>query len=905
MPDEAPVPPAKKRSLPKFFKFLFAVLLVCILLLLTAELVFFFIRLSPNSVIPDRFSAYIHVSNPGALGSKILDHQSLPELMVNPALASFTPALSRLRTSGLLKKFPVRLALRGSLAAVLAGPSRSLLVSWDSALLAPLLPLAARFIKIPNLDYVREGSPHFEYRSGETVFYIGLRRNLLIMSDSETVLFQALASGGASYAPKKPLTLNRQDISLLVAPKTITSILEESNPLLTRVFARLQFPDTLELGVNIEPKQLDINVVSPVDTDNPVFDALLSKNSVPPSIMNVLPGATQYYTGLTGVRLEEIFQLAVEFQGPEFKNAFSAANRAARTLLGLTVEDLLYSWTAEELAVFGMEDRPAPVFAIKIGDESKRKAVFDRVFRSIFLSADSRMVLDGNRIPQITLPPPVDALLRIIQIDIPEPYYLVHENWLLISESPENILAAITAVRQNRLLANTPDWRKLSRTGENALSAYEADPSSLNAALSLYYSLNRSLPFFLRGGSAAASVLRMYRQGLFSVSVKDRVLTLTLSVEPGVNKGLELVTGYPVNLGRRAGNQVYEIMNRGQTESRLLLSRGNTALAFNPADHRLYELAGEDPVWVVPADGLRPQTMKDSAAWVVSSRGLVTLVNGNMEAAAGFPVITGLRLVSAPAAKDGKVYLPAEEPGGTGALYTVDSFSRTLKLPGEFEALLSSPSFFRESPEQQDPGRGAVPLMALYPKSFLGEIYLCDTGGNPRPGWPVQVPGIAYGSPLLFRSGGPAYTAFITMAGELFAYAEDGSVLPAFPQKLRGVFYLQPIWDGTYLWTVSEEGALYRIGLDGKISEQQAPDFSVKEEGYIGSADIDGDKVPEIFITGEKNALYGYAQNMVSLEGFPLPVWGKPVFADLDGDGNIDCAGAGMDGKLYRWRFIK
>ncbi|MDR2073308.1 MAG: VCBS repeat-containing protein [Spirochaetaceae bacterium] len=883
------------------------VFFICILLPVAAELVFFLIRLSPNSVIPDRFSAYVYISNPVALGSKILDHESLPELMVNPALASFTPALSHLRTSGILKKFWIRLALRGSLVAALAGPGQPLLASWDSAFLAPLLPLlplAVRFMDIPNLDYIEEGPPHFEYRSEETVFYIGIRRNLLIISNNETLFLQALSSDGASYASKKPLTMKRQDISLLAVPETVISILAENNPLLTRVFARLQFPDTLEVGINIEPKQLDINVVSPVDTDNPAFDALLAKNSIPPSIMNILPGTTQYCTGLTGIKLQEIFQLAVEFQGLEFQNTFSTASRTAKTLLGLTVEDMLYSWTAEELAVFGLEDRPAPVFAIKIGDESKRKAVFDRIFRSIFLSEDSRMVLDGNRIPQITLPPPVNALLRIIQIDIPEPYYLVHENWLLISESPENILATITAIRQNQLLAKTPDWRKLSRTGENALSAYEADPSSGNASLSLYYSLNRSLPFFLRGGSAAASVLRMYRQGLFRVSVKDKILTLTLSVEPGVNKGLELVTGYPINLGRKAGNLVYEIMNHGKTESRLLLSRGNTALAFNPADHTIYELPGEDPVWVIPAEGLRPRTMKDGAAWVVSSRGLVTLVNGNMEAVAGFPVITGLRLVSAPAAKDGRVYLPAEESGGTGVLYTVDSFSRVLKLPGEFEALLSSPSFLQESSEQKRKPE-AAPLMALYPKSFLGEIYLCDTAGKPRPGWPIQVPGIAYGSPLLFRAEDPVYTAFITMAGELFVYTEDGSVLPAFPLELKGVFYLQPAWDGSYLWVVSEEGSLYRIGLDGKASEQRAPDFSVKEEGYIGSADIDGDKVPEIFITGEKNALYGYAQNMVSIEGFPLPVWGRPVFADLDGDGNIDCAGAGMDNKLYRWRFTK
>ncbi|MDR2211544.1 MAG: VCBS repeat-containing protein [Spirochaetaceae bacterium] len=901
-------PPGSPKGgiLLRLLKMIFAVLLICALITLGAELVFLLTRLSPDSVIPDRFSAYVHISSPLELGSKVLDHESLPELMVNPALASLTPALSRLRTSGMLKNPWIRLALRGSLSAALTGASEPLLAAWDSAFLAPvlpLLPLAARFIEIPNLSYLPEGVPHFEYRSGETVFYLGIRRNLLMVSNSEDLLFKALSPEGASYASRKPVTMKKQDVSLLAASKTVISMLGEGNPLLTGVFAQLQFPDILELGLNIEPKQLDIHLVSPVDTDNPAFDKLLSKNSIPPSIMNILPNTTQYCTGLAGISLKDILETAAEVQGPEFRNTLSTAGRAAKTLLGLTLDDLLYSWTGEELAVFGLEDRPAPVFAVKIGDESKQRAVFDRAFRSILLSENSRMVLDGNRIPQIALPPFVYALLRIIQVHIPEPYYLIHEDWLLVSESPENILAAVTAARQNQLLAASPDWRKLSRTGENSTVPSGADPSPGSASLSLYYSLNRSLPFFLRGGSAAASILRMYHQGLFRVSVKDRILTLTLSVEPGSNKGLEPVTGYPIDLGRRAGNQVYAVMNGGKNETRLLLSRENTALALNPADHKLYELAGEDPVWVIPAEGLRPRTMKDSAAWVVSSRGLVTLVNGNMEAAAGFPVMTGLRIVSPPAARDGRVYLSAEESGGMGTLYTVDSFSRVVKLGVEFESLLASPSFLPAA--GQDRPKTGDTLMALYPRGILGEIYLCDAGGSPRPGWPVQVPGIAYGSPLLFRSAGPVYAAFITMAGELFVYGEDGSTLPAFPLELGKVSYLQPLWDGTYLWTVSEEGYLYRIGLDGRVSEQRVPDLAVKEEGCIVSADVDGDGTPEVFITGEGNALYGYSQNMVSIEGFPLPVWGRPVFEDLDGDGNMDCAGAGMDNKLYRWRFKK
>jgi hypothetical protein len=407
----------------------------------------------------------------------------------------------------------------------------------------------------------------------------------------------------------------------------------------------------------------------------------------------------------------------------------------------------------------------------------------------------------------------------------------------------------------------------------------------------------------------------MYRQGLMRVRIKDKVLTLTLSAEPGSVKGLESVPGYPIGLGGKAGNAVYAVLNKSGSESRLLVSRGADALSVNPADHRIYELTGEDPVWVLPAAGLEPKTMKESAAWVVSSRGLVTLVNGNMEASPPFPVVTGLKLSCAPAAWNGKIYLPVEEAGGGGVLYTVDSSARIVKLETEFESpILSPPSF----------GEGS--FMALYPKSFLGEIYLCTAEGVLRPSWPLSVSGIAYGSPLLFKnsslsgsqdsggsrgqnSGGsrgrPSETliAFITMAGELSVYTEQGSVLAGFPLELPGVFYLQPVWDGEYLWAVSENGSLFRVGLDGRMTEQQAPDLSVREDGCIVGADVDRDGIPEIFISGEGNAIYGYSRNLISIEGFPLTAWGRPAFVDLDADGSMDCAAAGMDNKLYRWRF--
>jgi hypothetical protein len=171
------------------------------------------------------------------------------------------------------------------------------------------------------------------------------------------------------------------------------------------------------------------------------------------------------------------------------------------------------------------------------------------------------------------------------------------------------------------------------------------------------------------------------------------------------------------------------------------------------------------------------------------------------------------------------------------------------------------------------------------------------------PGWPVYVSGIAFGSPLPFAYQKKLHAAFISQAGELYIYDEQGIPLEGFPAELEGVFYLQPVFDGTFLWIIAQDGTLYQVSPAGDRLSHKIPGLEVKENGYITAVDVDGNGEPEIFISGEGNALYGYNRNFQSLEGFPLPIWGRPAFADLSGSGKMEIVGAGMDNKIYRWQF--
>jgi hypothetical protein len=370
-------------------------------------------------------------------------------------------------------------------------------------------------------------------------------------------------------------------------------------------------------------------------------------------------------------------------------------------------------------------------------------------------------------------------------------------------------------------------------------------------------------------------------------------------VIPGSGRGLVPTAGYPLDLGGKTGGAVYSVSGTRRGESRILLTRENSAIAVNPADKTIYELKNNHPVYVVPAEGLSPGTMDDAAAWVAGN-GQVTLVNGGMEPVNGFPRSTGSRLSAAPAAHGGNLFLSDDD----GYIFVVHPDGVVSQWDIVFDAALRSPPSFLDVPNKT--------YAAFYPKSIVAnEIWLSDTDGNPYPGWPVSVSGIAFGSPLLFSPGEPAgprddrqvLAAFITMAGELTVFDENARILPNFPLTLPGVFYLQPVYDGSFLWVIASDGVLYQISAEGTVLRQRIPNLTVKEEGYITTADVDGDKIPEIFFTGEGNALHGYSRNFISLDGFPLPVWGRPVFADLNGDGKIECFGVGLDNKLYQWQF--
>jgi len=878
----------KGKTVGNIMKRILVILLCVIIVIVIAWVAFSLIgRIKPASVIPDSAIVRVSVSHPVRLLDNLLAHESLDE----------APLLVMLRENTLLKNRLLRFAARGTLEAALL-PNDGLgtpMAVWDMGLCAPLLrilPAVSAFITIPKLYYVQAGkNSRFEYRADNMTLYIGPYRNLLFITGNSAV-YESRSSissspSGESYSIIKP---SSYDAAILLSGEFIGSMLAEQNPSIAAILDSIEFDSKVEAGIAIYPKKIEVRLAAPVSSDQPSLSRLLGQRSQVPVMAERIPAGAQYATILSAGTLQELYQAALVFS-PELDDMLKTADSSSRLILGLTLSDLLFSWSGKEFAVFGMEGRPHPVYAIQIADERKRQQVFDKAFKSIALNEDTRLNLDGRRIPRIEVPDFLQNLLRKWDLFLPSPYYVVHKDFLLVSESAEALLAALRAMQRNDVLPKTAVWRNIAG-GKNTASAF-----------SLYYSLDLSMPFFLRQNTALSGFLSLYRQGLTRMSFNKGIVDISLSLIPGSGSGVTLVNGYPLDIGGRPSNRIY---GAGSGEnSRIFFTSGGSSIAVNIADNSIQELSGQGTHWIIPAEGTDGKN--DANIWIVGDRGRITLADLSFEPAQGFPLLAGLRLSSPPAAYEGKLYLCDED----GIVHVIDETGAQSEWENSFTAAVRSPPSFLTVTSK----KSSSVYAAVYPKSFFGEIWLLDADGKALPNWsaPIAVAseddddgggfGIGFGSPLLFTHNNRVLVAFVNQAGQLLVYDEKAAMVQPFPINLKGVFYIQPVFDGEFFWLASSDGNFFRVSLDGEVLYQQIAGFSVKEEGYITIFDSDGDKVPEVYITGEGNALHAYTRNFRSLEGFPLPVWGKPYFIPSQGNRKAEIFGMGMDRRLYRWQF--
>ncbi len=877
-----------KKKLPvgvRIILFPFKLILFLLLVLLVWFIFCYFDRVKSVDTLPPDYAVYLRTDSVWGTAEPLLDLDATLIAMTSPEMQQYRDTYLMVKSSKLRKNFFVKKALQRRLDAAIYGiegeDKTAAIAVLDAGFLSGAVRVAPYIIpRIKSLSDTIEitSNTHGTYYKLQDTGCFIIKKNLIVFSTSETLLEEAMTFTNSSLYTKEELNAinsrlknplrifaNGQNLLALAGEDTML------NKYLTDIIPYLAESEYISLNFGITDKELNVKIEVPVsseDSDHPVVQ-LVKRESAVPSLLPKFSEDVQYYTLVSAGTLRSIVDAAAKIIPPEkdFEATWNKSDTVSKIVFNRGLDDLLFSWTADEFAIFGIEGKSEPVFAIKIGDEKKRKEIFDKVFSSYILQTNDSLIVDGVRLPCIKMPGFVLSVLQALNINIPMPYYLVKDDYIYLSQSPENLVAINSDFQNSKKLSGSENWKRVS------------SKQSPYSTLSLYYNLERSVPFFIKGNSSMSKVLALYNSGRFDLRIKDNVVTVQLQASAETLESTLHIPGFPIELEKKSNAQLVK-SNAKKSKKVYWVETDSTVNSLDCGSFVRESLEMPEIQYVVAAS---ESTAKATSGeiWAVTKSGMVYLLNSKLESVLGYPILTGVTMSCPPFAYKDSVVLVGNDGtlcfvSQTGELSTLDT--------GVESGIKSTPTVNGD-------------VIAFYEKGFFGGIHVYKNLEPVTSEGPFALDGIAYGSPCIFTAGGNLYTAMITQAGDLYVYDFEGKLLEDFPVKLDGIFYLNVEMADGYLFALSSAGELYRVSLDGKTLKVKIPYFTAKT-GRITIADYDGHAGQEIFVSGEGNSLYGFSSNMELLSEFPVSGYGNPVFTDLNGDNKNDCLAITFDNKI-------
>ena len=870
----------KKPFILRFLKGLLIFLLVIILIIAGWIGFCSFNKTESLNAIPSDFSAYVRTDSIWDAVEPVLDLKAADILLANEPLVTFRETFLQLRESKIRNNYFVSYALSRRVDAALYNEN-SFLGVVDMGFLSAatrLSPVVYRFFSIPNLVYAMAGNEScFEYRIEDTIYYFKPYKNLFIVTNDKAILHSSLALNNESNYSKEQLKLLKQPLTqpfrITADGNKLLSLLEEDNQYIQTLTQSLTTNQLSEINFGITDNDIDISIKIPFEVaaenkDKPLAK-LVQKDSKVPVLLNKLPNSVQYYTFLTAGNLSELKDAAFEVftDKPELKKKWQDAGNICKMMFKASLEDILFSWTADEYAVLGIEGKAEPVFAIKVGDEVKRQYIFDTILSSIVFKANNSLLLDGIRMPRIEFPAFLQTLIEGFGINLPKPYYMVKDGFVYFSQSPENLAAINAAIKSGAKISKNENWQKVS------------EKHNSQSSVSLFYDLERSVPFFIKKKSTVSDILQLYNIGRTDVMIQNNVLYLTLQASACESSSTTHIPGFPIELETKATPALYKA---NYEKSKMVYWRekdnvkGINILTLNTSSKEINNLS-----YIIPNSSEKDE----QELWALTKEGNVYLLNGKLETALNFPIITGEAPTSEPTVFNGKLtYFAAD--GQLVMVNTKGEISQTaIDVINDIKA---KPSVFENK-------------LAVYEKGFTGTIHILEEASSITETTLLEVEGLAYGSPCIAKIDKQLYTAFITQTGELTVWDSAYNVVPGFPINIDNIFYTNLKAAGKYFIALSSDGSIYRISLSGDVIDVKIPYLSARN-GWVTIYDYDEDGTDDIFICGDSNVIYGLNANLEYLNGFPLTGYGEIVFADVNGDKLEDCLAITIDNKLNAWK---
>lgn len=880
---------------PAILRFLrgVAVFIVVLILLVGGLLAFCALDRRPVlSVVPRDFSVYVGTEDLFGTLEPMLDLQAADVALVSsPELRKFRAAFMDLRSSPLRRNPAVRIAGARRVNAALYPDGSFLAVVDMSWLSLATRPLEFLFRNVPavqallarngaDVRFVDDGVfPHFvlkgvDDKGAETETFFMPSKNLLCASSSLDTLMISLGAENdfAWTAEQRGILEGSSDgIRIVADARKLAGSVAGGDEILSALGALLPEDGLSVVSVRLSDSDILVDCSLPVSAGGgvpPALASMLSRPSTVPSVLSKMGDVVQYYTVLNVGSLSELKDaLFPLLPGKDAESAWGKANMACRLAFGMDVAELAFSWTGSEFAAFGIENQNDPVFALKIRDEKKRREVFDKFVSSIFISDDNSLILGGVRLPRLKLPSFLGGLLSLFGVEIPSPYYMVLDDFVYFSESPESLSAVFTSQDSGSPLMKSEGWKAVSTRQSN------------DSSVTLFYDLERSVPFFIRKNAAFADVFRLYSTGRFDARLSGGALSLVLQASARKGGLLRAVPGFPIPVGR--ADPASLVAAGGDSPRAVFWTAGGSVSALDVSSLEVKSVEDVGRCALATAVGAGSGVL-----WAASESGNVYLCDDRLAPVKGFPVSLGERTAGAGAgitAVEGGLLVPLEY----GRIAFVDSEGHSALVEGPEVSLKAAPSVL---------GRTG----AVYNKEFFGGVYLLDLKSLAfvNADSPLSVDGIGFGAPAVAEEGGRTYTAFVTQAGELTIW-EDGGSDPAVRRQLEGTFTgCLAAGDGCF-YALSTDAVLHRITVGGEELCVRVPHATARS-AHIRVVNVGGRE--GVLVNADSNVIYAFGPDLELLAGFPLTGSGTPALIDVNGDGSEELVAVTLDGKLVAWK---
>ena len=848
---------------------------------------------SSLSVLPVGYSTYLRTDSAWEAIDPMIDLQAADIFLSSPDFSQFREPFMALRGSTLRtnKLFTTLLSRR-----VDAGlysdqnSNQSFCAIIDLGFLSAVTRPSKHYLQfiidkfnVENLSIVKSSidkNYHYEFKNGNSIYYIKPVKNLVLISSNKELFEQGLTASNDKYysQDEKAMLMSKPvlPIKLVVDARQLALSLTKQIPIFNKIASMLSRESLSVISFGITDSKININADFPLELSEeletmPGFSGLskiLSKNSTTPQLLSRLTETVQYYTIIKAGNINELKSAVFPLMPStmDLTSLWAMGNTLCSAIFSASLEDIIFSWTGDEFAVLGIEGLNDPVFVMQVSDEKQRKQIFDKIISSIIINDNKSLILDGVRLPRLEIPAFLQALLKNFEIILPNPYYMVKDDYIYFSESPETLSAIHNSISNGNKISKNENWQTVSINHKN------------NSTISLFYDLARSVPFFLRGENYLSKILQLYTIGRCDFRIENSVLKCQLQANSKRSGSLKEIPGYSINLegtsdykifieNGKNPNQIFWVEDENKLKSMNISSLAITEKKFDSEKINICTTKSE--------------TSLGGILWVTTSDGKVYLLNKNLEVVENFPItLSELPSASSSATDDGIVI-----PLGKKLSFVSSNGNEKIIELDIAGSIKSNPTVLNKN-------------IAVYDKSFAGKIFVLENNYCLNKDRPFAVSGIAFGSPALLKSKSVLYTGFINQAGNVFVW--QGNILKKeFPKKLNGIFYSNLVSNGKYFYAVSSVGEIFRIDLNGEILSVKIPNINVKE-GYLTVAS-QGNGVNNIYLTTDGNVIYGFNENLELLSGFPLAGCGTPVFTDVNGDKIVDCIVQTIDKKIKAW----